>query len=124
MPSIHPLPTELSDAAVRMRNRHTDLLVNRTTADTLRMRSHIVQGLREFLLAQDFLEVETPILADGAGGAIARPFTTSATEFPEKQLALRIAPELWLKRLIIGGFDRIFEIGASFRNEGICTFLE
>ena len=101
-----------------MRHRHADMLVNRKTADTLRMRSHIIQGLREFLLAEDFLEVETPILADGAGGAVARPFSTFATEFPDKKLALRVAPEIWLKRLVIGGFDRVFEIGPSFRNEG------
>lgn len=65
------------------------------------------------------MEVQTPILADKAGGAVAKPFTTHATEFPQKQLALRIAPELWLKRLIIGGMDRVFEIGPSFRNEGL-----
>ena len=117
-PSLRQLPHELQDAKVRMRNRHTDLLVNRRTADTLRMRSHIVQSIREFLLQQDFYEVETPILAESAGGAIARPFKTVATEIPNKKLALRIAPELWLKRLIIGGFDRVFEIGPQFRNEG------
>ena len=64
------------------------------------------------------MEVQTPILADSAGGAVARAFETSATEFPYKRIALRIAPELWLKRLILGGFDRVFEIGPSFRNEG------
>ena len=117
-PSLHQLPTELLDKATRIRNRHVDLLVNRQTADTLKLRSHVVQCLREFFLQHDFLEVETPILADGAGGAIARPFVTAATEFPEKKLALRIAPELWLKRLIMGDFDRVFEIGPSFRNEG------
>jgi len=75
--------------------------------------------MRQFLLDSSFLEVQTPILASSAGGAIARPFTTSATEFPEKTLAMRIAPELWLKRLIIGGFERVFEIGPVFRNEGL-----
>lgn len=64
------------------------------------------------------MEVSTPIIESVAGGAIARPFYTSATEFPERQLSLRIAPELWLKRLVVGGFDKIFEIGPSFRNEG------
>ncbi|TQB75394.1 hypothetical protein MPDQ_003082 [Monascus purpureus] len=65
------------------------------------------------------MEVSTPVLASTAGGAIARPFYTSATEFPERQLSLRIAPELWLKRFVVGGFDKVFEIGPSFRNEGL-----
>lgn len=65
------------------------------------------------------MEVNTPILGGSAGGAIARPFLTSATEFPERELSLRIAPELWLKRLVVGGFDKVFEIGSSFRNEGV-----
>lgn len=64
------------------------------------------------------MEVNTPILASKSGGAIAQPFVTSATEFPDRPLSLRIAPELWLKRLVVGGFDRVFEIGPSFRNEG------
>jgi hypothetical protein len=64
------------------------------------------------------MEVSTPIIGSVAGGAIARPFNTSATEFPDRQLSLRIAPELWLKRLVVGGFDKVFEIGPSFRNEG------
>jgi len=90
-----------------------------TVADTLRVRSHIIQHLRDFLLKDNFLEVQTPLLADKASGATAKPFTTVATEFSDKQLALRIAPEIWLKRLVIGGFDRVFEIGPSFRNEGL-----
>jgi lysyl-tRNA synthetase class 2 len=96
-----------------------DILVNSSTSNTLRARSHIIQHIRNFLLEDDFLEVQTPIIADKAGGAIARPFTTVATEFSEKQLALRVAPELWLKRLVIGGMDRVFEIGPAFRNEGL-----
>jgi lysyl-tRNA synthetase class 2 len=75
--------------------------------------------LRNFLLKDNFLEVQTPIISDKAGGAIAKPFTTVATEFSEKTLALRIAPEIWLKRLIIGDMDRVFEIGPAFRNEGL-----
>lgn len=75
--------------------------------------------MRNFLLQDGFVDVQTPILADTAGGAVARPFTTYATEFADKQLSLRIAPELWLKRLVIGGLERVFEIGPSFRNEGI-----
>jgi lysyl-tRNA synthetase class 2 len=113
------LPKTLSDRETRVRNRHVDLLVNHQVADTLRLRSHVIQHLRGFLLNDHFLEVQTPLIADKAGGAIARPFTTSATEFPDKQLALRIAPELWLKRLVIGGMDRVFEIGPAFRNEGL-----
>jgi lysyl-tRNA synthetase class 2 len=118
-PSLPPLPYKLEDRETRIRNRHVDLLVNKTAADTLRIRSHIIQYIRNFLLADDFLEVQTPILADKAGGAIARPFTTIATEFPDKQLALRIAPEIWLKRLVLGGMNRVFEIGSAFRNEGL-----
>ncbi|MCJ1479536.1 hypothetical protein MMC13_008222 [Lambiella insularis] len=73
--------------------------------------------MRQFLSSNDYLEVQTPILAASAGGAVARSFETAATEFPDKALSLRIAPELWLKRFVIGGFDRVFEIGPSFRNE-------
>jgi lysyl-tRNA synthetase class 2 len=109
----------LDDRQTRIRNRHVDLLVNKKVADTLRVRSHIIQYIRDFLLKDEFLEVQTPVIAGEAGGAIARPFTTVATEFSEKQLALRIAPEIWLKRLIIGGMDRVFEIGPAFRNEGL-----
>ncbi|KAI9817113.1 MAG: hypothetical protein M1827_001225 [Pycnora praestabilis] len=118
-PSLHRLPTELLDKETRIRNKHSDLLVNQESADILRLRSHMIQFLRDFFLDDGFLEVSTPILAGSAGGAVARPFTTSATEFPELPVNLRIAPELWLKRLILGGVDRVFEIGPSFRNEGL-----
>lgn len=69
------------------------------------------------------MEVNTPIVGSVAGGAIARPFYTNATEFPERELSLRIAPELWLKRLVVGGFDKVFEIGPSFRNEGMIWLI-
>jgi lysyl-tRNA synthetase class 2 len=118
-PSLTSLPTKLDDREARVRNRHVDLLVNKNVADALRARFEIIQSIRQFLLKDKFLEVQTPILADKAGGAIAKPFTTHATEFPDKQLALRIAPELWLKRLVLGGMDRVFEIGPAFRNEGL-----
>ena len=95
------------------------MLVNRDTMDILRLRSHVIKYLRDYFHDQEFLEVQTPLLADSAGGAVARPFLTSATEFPGKQIALRIAPELWLKRLVVGGMNRVFEIGPAFRNEGI-----
>lgn len=118
-PTLASLPRGLEDRETRIRNRHVDLLVNKSVADTIRLRSHIIQYLRDFLLKDNFLEVQTPLIADKAGGAIAKPFTTVATEFSEKTLALRIAPEIWLKRLIIGGLDRVFEIGPAFRNEGL-----
>ena len=118
-PTLVKLPTELTDRETRIRNRHVDLLVNRNVVDTLRARSHIIRYLRDYLIKDDFLEVQTPIIADKAGGAIAKPFTTIATEFSDKQLALRIAPEIWLKRMILGGIDRVFEIGPAFRNEGL-----
>lgn len=103
-----------------MNQRHLDLLVNKRAADTLRVRSCVIRKLRQWLESKlECIEVQTPILAANAGGAVARPFTTNATEFPEKQLALRIAPELWLKRLVVAGFDRIYEIGPAFRNEGL-----
>jgi lysyl-tRNA synthetase class 2 len=118
-PSLASLPYSLEDAQTRIRNRHTDLLVNKRMADTIRVRSHIIQYIRNFLLADNFLEVQTPIIADNAGGAIARAFTTVATEFSDKELTLRIAPEIWLKRMILSGMDRVFEIGPAFRNEGL-----
>jgi lysyl-tRNA synthetase, class II len=118
-PTLASLPTVLEDPIARIRNRHADLLVNQKVADTLRLRSHIIQSLRDFLVEDEFLEVQTPILADGAGGAIARPFLTEATEFSDKTLSMRIAPEIWLKRLVLGGMDRVFEIGPAFRNEGL-----
>lgn len=101
-----------------MRNRHVDLLLNPRLSDTIRLKARITQFLREYLLDHGHVEVQTPILSDAVGGAIARPFTTTATETRDRKISLRIAPELWLKRLILGGFERVFEIGPSFRNEG------
>ncbi|KAF2967497.1 hypothetical protein GQX73_g6126 [Xylaria multiplex] len=120
-PALATLPEKLTNEETKVLNRHVDLLVNRRTSDTIRLRSYIIKSMRDFFHEQDFLEVQTPILADSAGGAIARPFLTAATAFSEKQLSMRIAPELWLKRLVVGGNDRIFEIGPSFRNEGLDT---
>lgn len=82
------------------------------------MRSRIIRYIRRKLEKSGHMEVQTPILAHEAGGAVARPFHSSASEFPDRQLSLRVAPELWLKRLVLGGFDKIFEIGPCFRNEG------
>lgn len=118
-PSLHSLPSELQDQETRIRHRHEDLLVNPQTSEIIRLRSSIIQYLRTFLLSDNFVEIQTPIMSGGSGGAVARPFETRATEFPNKKLELRIAPELWLKRLVVGGIDRVFEIGPCFRNEGL-----
>lgn len=118
-PSLVPLPFQMPEES-RMQNRHLDLLLNRPARDTLVLRQLIINHLRAHLTESlHCVEVQTPILAANAGGAIARPFATHATEFPHKELALRIAPELWLKRLVVAGFDRVFELGPSFRNEGV-----
>ncbi len=112
------LPKDIKDPEFLVRNRHVNLLLNQRPSDIIQLRSEITRFLRQLLLDRGHLEVQTPILANTAGGAMARPFITSATEIPEHQIALRIAPELWLKRLILGGFEKVFEIGPSFRNEG------
>lgn len=118
-PCLHDVPVDAHSHENSPYPRHVQFLADQGTADVLRARSAIIQHIRQFFLDRSFMEVSTPILASVAGGAIARPFYTSATEFPERQLSLRIAPELWLKRLVVGGFDRVFEIGPSFRNEGL-----
>ncbi|SPO02217.1 related to lysyl-tRNA synthetase [Cephalotrichum gorgonifer] len=118
-PALEPIPDKLIDPDKKIQRRHLDMIVNPEVADTLRLRAAILSYLRQFLNDRQFLEFQTPIVADNAGGAAARPFTTTATEFPSKELALRIAPELWLKRLVVGGVHNVFEIGPAFRNEGI-----
>ncbi|KAM0203522.1 hypothetical protein ACHAPQ_000441 [Fusarium lateritium] len=118
-PTMEQIPEKLTDSKTRMQERHVDMLVNREAIDVLRLRAQILQHMREYFNSKKFLEFQTPILAENAGGAVARPFVTRATEFKDKDLALRIAPELWLKRLVIGGVDKVFEIGPSFRNEGV-----
>ena len=118
-PSLVPLPFQVLDQSLRFHNRHIDLLTNRKSVDTLRLRSHIIKYIRDFLHARDFLEFQTPILAENAGGAVARPFVTGFEGTAGRPLAMRIAPELWLKRLVVGGVDKVFELGPSFRNEGI-----
>ncbi|ROT39523.1 lysyl-tRNA synthetase [Sodiomyces alkalinus F11] len=118
-PAMEPIPESLTDPETKSQKRHVDMLVNREVADTLRLKSHIMQFIRDQFVRDDFLEVQTPILAHHAGGAVARPFVTRATEFPDKELSLRVAPELWLKRLVVGGLNKVFEMGPSFRNEGI-----
>ncbi|KKK21897.1 lysyl-tRNA synthetase [Aspergillus ochraceoroseus] len=118
-PCLHDVPLDAKDHENSPYARHVQFLADQNTADIIKARSAIIQYLRQFFLNRSFMEVNTPILNSIAGGAIARPFYTSATEFPDRQLSLRIAPELWLKRLVVGGFDRVFEIGPSFRNEGL-----
>ncbi|KAI1334405.1 hypothetical protein F5Y15DRAFT_401803 [Xylariaceae sp. FL0016] len=118
-PSLASLPDSITNEKTIALNRPLNLLVHKSALETSRLRSHIIRRMRDFFHENEFIEVQTPILADYAGGATARPFLTSSIEFPEKELALRIAPELWLKRLVVGGHDRIFEVGPSFRNEGL-----
>jgi lysyl-tRNA synthetase class 2 len=121
--SLRPLPEKwagLSDQEIRYRQRYVDLIVNDSTREVFRKRSQIITYMRGFLESLDFLEVETPMMQTTPGGAIARPFTThhNALDMP---LYLRIAPELNLKRLIVGGFERVYEINRNFRNEGVST---
>ncbi|KAG4305873.1 hypothetical protein PORY_000783 [Pneumocystis oryctolagi] len=118
-PCLCPLPLNVKDIEKRFENRHVDFLVHPETSDYIILRSKILTYIRTFLLNKNFLEVETPILGGSVGGANARSFYTYANSLRGKKIFLRIAPELWLKRLVIGGFDRIFEIGKCFRNEGI-----
>lgn len=116
---MEQIPEKLTDSKTKMQDRHVDMLVNKETVDVLRLRSEITKHMRDHFHSKRFLEFQTPILAENAGGAIARPFVTRATEFRDKDLALRVAPELWLKRLVVGGVDKVFEIGPAFRNEGV-----
>ena len=121
--ALRPMPNKfhgLADVEARYRNRHLDLMTNETTRDTFVVRSQVISGIRQFMLAERFMEVETPMMHPIPGGAVARPFEThhNALDMP---LYLRIAPELYLKRLVVGGFERVFEINRSFRNEGVST---
>ena len=119
--AIRPLPDKfhgLADQELRYRQRYVDLIMNEDSRLTFVLRSRIVQAFRDFLNAEGFLEVETPMMHPIPGGAAARPFVThhNALDMP---LYLRIAPELYLKRLVVGGFERVFEINRNFRNEGL-----
>ncbi|AFY50239.1 lysyl-tRNA synthetase (class II) [Nostoc sp. PCC 7524] len=121
--SLLPLPDKwhgLTDVAKRYRQRYVDLIVNPEVRQTFRRRAQITAGIRRYLEQRDFLEIETPVLQSEAGGADARPFITYHNTL-EMELYLRIATELHLKRLIVGGFEKVFELGRIFRNEGIST---
>lgn len=116
---IQDIPrTGIKDPEKRFRARYLDLLVNPDSAMILRTRTKIIKYIRNFLDERDFLEVETPVLSGKAGGANAKPFETQAHAL-DMSMQLRIAPELYLKQLVIGGLDRVYEIGKQFRNEGI-----
>ncbi len=119
--SVRPLPEKfhgLTDKETRFRQRYVDLIMNDATREIVRRRSQIVRGVRDFLDSRGYLEVETPMMHPVLGGAAARPFTTHHNAL-NMQLYLRIAPELYLKRLVVGGLERVYEINRNFRNEGL-----
>lgn len=121
--ALRPLPDKfhgLSDQELRYRKRYVDLIMNEETRTLFKMRSAIIEGIREFLTEHEFIEVETPMLHIIPGGASAKPFHTHHNAL-SMDMFLRIAPELYLKRLIVGGFERVFEINRNFRNEGVST---
>ena len=121
--SLRPLPEKyhgLTDQELRYRQRYVDLIMNEETRLRFVQRTRIIQGLRNFLIVRRYLEVETPMMQPIPGGAAARPFVTHHNAL-DMDLYLRIAPELYLKRLVVGGFEKVFEINRNFRNEGIST---
>ncbi len=121
--SLRPLPEKfhgLADQEQRYRQRYLDLITNPESQRVFKARSRIVQAMREFFVARDYLEVETPMMQPIPGGAAARPFITHHNAL-DMDLYLRIAPELYLKRLVVGGLEKVFEINRNFRNEGIST---
>ena len=121
--SLRPLPEKhkgLTDTEARYRQRYVDLIVNEETRHTFKVRAKIIEGMRRYLVDRDFIEAETPMLQVIPGGATARPFVTYHNSL-ELDMYLRIAPELYLKRLVVGGFEKVYEINRNFRNEGLST---
>ncbi len=121
--SLRPLPEKfhgLSDQEQRYRQRYLDLIMSEETRDTFKIRSKVISYIRHFFESKDFMEVETPMLQVIPGGATARPFETYHNAL-DIDMFMRIAPELYLKRLVVGGFERVFEINRNFRNEGLST---
>jgi len=121
--ALRPLPDKyhgLHDTEVRYRQRYVDLIANEETRKTFILRSRIVDSIRRFMNAHEFMEVETPMMQVIPGGAVARPFVTHHNAL-DQDMYLRIAPELFLKRLVVGGFERVYEINRNFRNEGLST---
>ena len=121
--SLRPLPDKhkgLTDTEVRYRQRYVDLIANEDARETFIIRSRIVSAIRNFMNEQRYMEVETPMMQVIPGGAVARPFITHHNSL-DQDMYLRIAPELYLKRLVVGGFERVFELNRNFRNEGLST---
>jgi lysyl-tRNA synthetase class 2 len=121
--SLRPLPDKfhgLADTELCYRQRYVDLIANEKTRRKFQVRSQVISGIRQFLARRDFLEVETPMMQTIPGGALARPFVTHHNSL-DMDMYLRVSPELFLKRLVVGGFERVFEINRNFRNEGLST---